>query len=38
VVIYEGREVLIPFVPAICDVDLSAKSIRVTVPDGLLEL
>ena len=35
---YEGREVLIPFVPAICDVDLVARVIRVTLPDGLLEL
>ena len=38
VVQYEGREVLIPFVPAICDVDLAARVIRATVPDGLLEL
>jgi 16S rRNA processing protein RimM len=35
---YEGREVLIPFVPAICEVDLPAKVIRATLPDGLLEL
>jgi 16S rRNA processing protein RimM len=35
---YEGREVLIPFVPAICDVDVGAKVIRVTLPDGLLDL
>ncbi len=35
---YEGREVLIPFVPAICNVDLAAKVIRVTLPDGLLDL
>jgi 16S rRNA processing protein RimM len=35
---YKGREVLIPFVPAICIVDLPAKVIRVTLPDGLLEL
>jgi len=35
---YEGREVLIPFVPAICNVDLTAKVIRVTLPDGLLDL
>jgi 16S rRNA processing protein RimM len=34
----EGRELLIPFVPAICEVDLPAKVIRVTLPDGLLEL
>lgn len=36
--LYEGREVLIPFVPAICIVDLPAKVVRVTLPDGLLEL
>ena len=35
---YEGRELLIPFVPAICDVDLPGKVVRVTLPDGLLEL
>jgi len=35
---YEGREVLIPFVPEICQVDLEAKLIRATLPDGLLEL
>jgi 16S rRNA processing protein RimM len=35
---YEGREVLIPFVPEICEVDLAAKVIRATLPDGLLEL
>jgi ribosomal 30S subunit maturation factor RimM len=34
----EGREVLIPLVRAICDVDLAAGVIRVTPPDGLLEL
>lgn len=34
----EGREVLIPFVPAICRVDLVGKVIRATLPDGLLEL
>jgi len=38
VVQYEGREVLIPFVPAICEVDLTAQVIRATLPDGLLEL
>jgi 16S rRNA processing protein RimM len=36
--LYQGREVLIPFVPAICDVDIQAKVIRVILPDGLLEL
>ncbi len=35
---YEGREVLIPFVPEICQVDLEAKVIRATLPEGLLEL
>ncbi len=35
---HAGRDVLIPFVPAICDVDLVAGLIRVTLPDGLLEL
>lgn len=35
----EGAEVLIPFVPAICqEVDLSARLIRVELPEGLLEL
>jgi 16S rRNA processing protein RimM len=38
VLTYQGREVLIPFVPEICNVDLSAKVIRATLPDGLLEL
>jgi ribosomal 30S subunit maturation factor RimM len=34
-----GREVLIPFVPAICrEVDLAARTIRVELPEGLLEL
>jgi 16S rRNA processing protein RimM len=34
----EGREVLIPLAPAICEVDLAGKVVRVTLPDGLLEL
>jgi 16S rRNA processing protein RimM len=35
----DGREVLIPFVPAICrDVDLAARTIRVELPEGLLDL
>ena len=38
VLTYEGRELLIPFVPEICTVDLLAKVIRATLPDGLLEL
>ena len=34
-----GREVLIPFVPAICrEVDLEARAIRVELPPGLLDL
>jgi len=35
---YQGRVVLIPFVPAICAVDLPARLIRATLPGGLLEL
>jgi 16S rRNA processing protein RimM len=38
VLMVEGKEVLIPFVPQICSVDLAAKVIRATLPDGLLEL
>jgi 16S rRNA processing protein RimM len=38
VLTYEGREVLIPFVPAICEVDPPAKLIRASLPEGLLEL
>jgi 16S rRNA processing protein RimM len=38
VVMYGERELLIPFVPAICDVDLPEKLIRVTLPAGLLDL
>lgn len=35
----EGREVLIPFVPAICvAVDLGTRSISVDLPEGLLDL
>ena len=34
-----GREVLIPFVPAICrEVDLTTRTIRVALPAGLLDL
>jgi 16S rRNA processing protein RimM len=34
-----GREVLVPFVPAICQrVDLTGKAIFVELPDGLLDL
>jgi 16S rRNA processing protein RimM len=35
----EGREVLIPFVSAICqDIDLVSRVIRVEMPEGLLDL
>jgi 16S rRNA processing protein RimM len=35
----EGREVLIPFARAICrEIDVAAKTIRVELPEGLLEL
>jgi 16S rRNA processing protein RimM len=35
----DGREVLVPFVPSICqEVDLREKKIRVELPEGLLEL
>jgi 16S rRNA processing protein RimM len=37
-VIVKGREVLIPFVGALCQVDLEARTIRVDLPDGLLDL
>ena len=33
-----GREVLIPFVPLLCEVDLAARTIHLDLPDGLLEL
>ena len=34
-----GREVLIPFVPEICrEVDLETRTIRVELPEGLLDL
>jgi 16S rRNA processing protein RimM len=34
-----GQEVLVPFVPAICQkVDLVARTIQVDLPDGLLDL
>ncbi len=34
----DGREILIPFVRAICkEIDVAAKIIRVELPDGLLE-
>jgi 16S rRNA processing protein RimM len=34
----QGREVLIPFVKALCDVDLGQGTIRVDLPEGLLDL
>ncbi len=34
----DGREVLIPFVSAVCEVDLGSRRIVVDVPEGLLEL
>ena len=34
----QGREALIPFVGALCDVDLEERTIRVNLPDGLLDL
>lgn len=35
----DGREVLIPFVPAICrEINLAAQTIRVELPEGLLDL
>lgn len=34
----DGREVLIPFVPSICEVKLADRAVVVSVPDGLLEL
>ncbi len=35
----DGREVLIPFVPSICqEVDVAARKIVVDLPEGLLEL
>ncbi len=32
------REVLIPFVSALCDVDLAEQTIRTEIPEGLLDL
>jgi 16S rRNA processing protein RimM len=35
----DGREVLIPFVPAVCrEIDLAGRTIRVELPEGLLDL
>jgi hypothetical protein len=33
-----GREVLIPFVASECDVDLGLREIRMSLPEGLLDL
>jgi ribosomal 30S subunit maturation factor RimM len=33
-----GQEQLIPFVPSMCEVDLAARVIRATLPEGLLDL
>ncbi len=37
-VVVNGRDVLIPFGKALCDVNLSERTIRVDVPEGLLEI
>jgi 16S rRNA processing protein RimM len=37
-VTFEGRELLIPFLSSECQVDLGARVIRMSVPEGLLEL
>ena len=37
-VVSNGREHLIPFVSALCEVDLAARTIRMDMPEGLLEL
>jgi ribosomal 30S subunit maturation factor RimM len=34
----DARPVLIPFVNSLCQVDLTARTIRVDVPEGLLDL
>ncbi len=34
----EGRERLVPFVTPLCEVDLTARTIRVELPEGLLDL
>lgn len=34
----DGREVLIPFIRSLCEVDLGQRSIRVELPGGLLDL
>ena len=33
-----GREVLIPFIAQLCEVDLAARHIRLHLPEGLLDL
>lgn len=34
----DGREVLIPFLSSECQVDLGARVIRMSLPDGILEI
>jgi 16S rRNA processing protein RimM len=34
----EARPVLVPFVKSLCEVDLAARTIRMDVPEGLLDL
>ncbi len=34
----DGREALIPFISDLCEVDLQAKVIRASLPDGILDL
>jgi 16S rRNA processing protein RimM len=34
----DGRDVLIPFVPSICQVKMADRTVLVDLPDGLLEL
>ena len=37
-VVVGGREVLIPFVDALCEVDMAERTIQVNLPEGLLDL
>lgn len=34
----DGRDILIPFVPSICQVKIAERAVLVDLPDGLLEL
>ena len=34
----DGREVLIPFVPSLCQVKLEEQAVSVDIPEGLLDL